>query len=391
MSIPIIKLIYDGELEEINIHCKKKENYNLNNFLKKINLDDNLYYSEVYSWELDQKKKLILVGCTISTYEGTENIHQLPLKNDYQFYDNLYALVIQEQKYCPLNMESFENIYNALYLKMEDESDEADSIYTSEDEDLEDKNLDDIDDEDNVMDDYGEGEGDIEGEGEGEVEGDETETEEEVDLEIEEKKKKPLKRKKIIKLPEVVTKDILEPENEVKELKDESRIKCLEILFKVFPKITKAETEYMKDLERCIFNYSLQKSIDRNIIPTWNIVFKNIYINKVISLYSNLSKNNYIKNNRLLSRLKKREFTPEQLVHMTPQELFPEHWKELIDEKYRRDKILYETKKEAMTDQFKCSKCHSRETCYFEMQTRSADEPMTIFITCLNCGKRWKN
>ena len=122
MSIPIIKLIYDGELEEINIHCKKKENYNLNNFLKKINLDDNLYYSEVYSWELDQKKKLILVGSTISTYEGTENIHQLPLKNDYQFYDNLYALVIQEQKYCPLNMESFENIYNALYLKMEDES-----------------------------------------------------------------------------------------------------------------------------------------------------------------------------------------------------------------------------------------------------------------------------
>ena len=46
-------------------------------------------------------------------------------QNDYQFYDNLYALVIQEQKYCPLNMESFENIYNALYLKMEDESDDA--------------------------------------------------------------------------------------------------------------------------------------------------------------------------------------------------------------------------------------------------------------------------
>ena len=53
-----------------------------------------------------------------------ENIHQLPLKNDYQFYDNLYALVIQEQKYCALNMENFENIYNALYLKMEDETDE---------------------------------------------------------------------------------------------------------------------------------------------------------------------------------------------------------------------------------------------------------------------------
>ena len=76
---------------------------------------------------------------------------------------------------------------------------------------------------------------------------------------------------------------------------------------------------------------------------------------------------------------------------MTVQETFPEHWKHLIDEKYRKNKVLYETKKEAMTDQFKCRKCGSRETCYYEMQTRSADEPMTIFITCLNCGNRWKN
>ena len=111
------------------------------------------------------------MGCTISTYEGNENIHQLPLKNEYQFYDNLYALVLQEQKYSPLNMETFENIYNALYLKMEDESDEADSIYTSEDEDLEDKNLDDVDEEDNIMEDGGEGEGEVDGDAEGEGEG----------------------------------------------------------------------------------------------------------------------------------------------------------------------------------------------------------------------------
>ena len=383
MSIPIIKLLYDGELEEINISCKKKENYNINNFLKKVNLDDDLYYSEVYSWELEQKKKLILIGCTISTHEGMENIHQLPLKNDYQFYDNLYALVVQEQKYCPLNMENFENIYNALYLKIEDETEDSDSIFTSDEEDINNKDLVDLDEDENIIEDYGEGDG------EPDIEGEETDTDDEV--EIEEKKKKPLKRKKIIKLPDVVTKDILQEEKEIKELQDITRIKCLEILTSVIPKITKVDTTYLRNVERCIFNYSLQKSIDRNVIPTWNVVFKNIYLNKVISLYSNLSKNNYIKNNRLLLRLKKREFTPEQLVQMTPQELFPEHWKELIDEKYRRDKILYETKKEAMTDQFKCSKCHSRETCYFEMQTRSADEPMTIFITCLNCGKRWKN
>lgn len=381
MSIPIIKLLCDGELEEVNITCKKKENYNLNNFLKKINLEEELYFSELHSWDLDQKKKLLLVGCTIGQDDGMENIHQLPIKEEYQYYGNLYALITQDNKYSPLDLEMFENIYNALYLKMEDMSEDSDSLFSSDEEDLDDKNLEEEDDNENIMEDYGDG-------GEDSMQ---EEEEEENDIEVEEKKKKNVKRKKIIKIPETTAQDILKDEETVQELTEPARIKCLEILCNSIPKITKNDREYMKDLERCIFNYSLQKSIERNIIPTWNIVFKNIYLNKVISLYSNLSKNNYINNKRLMTRLKKREFTPEQLVNMTPQELFPEHWKELIDEKYRRDKILYETKKEAMTDQFKCSKCHSRETCYFEMQTRSADEPMTIFITCLNCGKRWKN
>ena len=42
------------------------------------------------------------------------------------------------------------------------------------------------------------------------------------------------------------------------------------------------------------------------------------------------------------------------------------------------------------TDMFKCGKCKQRNTTYFQMQTRSADEPMTTFITCKSCGNRWK-
>ena len=44
----------------------------------------------------------------------------------------------------------------------------------------------------------------------------------------------------------------------------------------------------------------------------------------------------------------------------------------------------------AATDQFKCYKCKKRKCTYYEMQTRSADEPMTTFVTCLSCGNRWK-
>lgn len=35
---------------------------------------------------------------------------------------------------------------------------------------------------------------------------------------------------------------------------------------------------------------------------------------------------------------------------------------------------------------FKCKNCKSYKTTYVEKQTRSADEPMTIFITCMLCG-----
>ena len=45
---------------------------------------------------------------------------------------------------------------------------------------------------------------------------------------------------------------------------------------------------------------------------------------------------------------------------------------------------------EAETDQFKCGKCKKRKCRYYQMQTRSADEPMTTFVTCVNCGNKWK-
>jgi transcription elongation factor S-II len=44
----------------------------------------------------------------------------------------------------------------------------------------------------------------------------------------------------------------------------------------------------------------------------------------------------------------------------------------------------------AETDMFKCGKCQQRRCTYYQMQTRSADEPMTTFVTCVNCNNRWK-
>jgi transcription elongation factor S-II len=39
---------------------------------------------------------------------------------------------------------------------------------------------------------------------------------------------------------------------------------------------------------------------------------------------------------------------------------------------------------------FTCGRCKSIKTTSTQKQTRSADEPMTVFVLCLNCGNRWK-
>eukprot|EP01059_Diplonema_ambulator_P006803 TRINITY_DN163_c0_g1_i5.p1 TRINITY_DN163_c0_g1~~TRINITY_DN163_c0_g1_i5.p1 ORF type:complete len:592 (+),score=156.15 TRINITY_DN163_c0_g1_i5:671-2446(+) len=57
---------------------------------------------------------------------------------------------------------------------------------------------------------------------------------------------------------------------------------------------------------------------------------------------------------------------------------------------YMRDAMRTDYAEPAVTDQFQCGRCKARKTTYFQMQTRSADEPMTTFVTCVNCGNAWK-
>lgn len=148
---------------------------------------------------------------------------------------------------------------------------------------------------------------------------------------------------------------------------------------------------YSLNIEKGIYNYTIKESINKSITRKWdNPQFRKLYINKSRSVYSNIDKDCYVNNKRLLDRLNAGEFLPHEIAFMDYQHLFPENWKELIDEKYKRDRVLYEVDKGNATDEFKCSRCKQRKCYYYELQTRSADEPMTVFVTCLNCGKRWR-
>ena len=59
-------------------------------------------------------------------------------------------------------------------------------------------------------------------------------------------------------------------------------------------------------------------------------------------------------------------------------------------QKAKVDNEIFRNKVEVVEGVFKCGKCGSRETVSTEKQMRSADEPMTIFVRCTQCGNKWK-
>ena len=146
-----------------------------------------------------------------------------------------------------------------------------------------------------------------------------------------------------------------------------------------------------RNIEKSIFNFVIDNSRENNINRRWdNKIFYNLYFSKIRSIYINLNKDSYIKNNYLLDKIKNNDIKPEEISKLSVYEIHPDNWKEIIDAKIKRDKMKYEIKPEAMTERYKCRKCGSRKCSYYELQTRSADEPMTQFFTCLDCKNRWK-
>lgn len=80
-------------------------------------------------------------------------------------------------------------------------------------------------------------------------------------------------------------------------------------------------------------------------------------------------------------------FDPQKVSFLSPDELRPENWKDLIAKEELRQ---YKKANMAVTILYKCRKCGQRKHTIAFLQTRSADEPMTEFVTCMNCGNTFR-
>ena len=141
------------------------------------------------------------------------------------------------------------------------------------------------------------------------------------------------------------------------------------------------------NIEIGVYMYAYKEAKRKKILKKWdNKKFLQLYLDRLRSIYINF------KNTAFMEQINNGEITYQMLADMTHQEMNPERWKLLIEQKIKRDENKYNTNAiEASTDMFTCRKCKSKRCTYYELQTRSADEPATIFVTCLDCGKNMKH
>jgi DNA-directed RNA polymerase subunit M len=71
---------------------------------------------------------------------------------------------------------------------------------------------------------------------------------------------------------------------------------------------------------------------------------------------------------------------------------------ELLKKKIEKKKLMYITqvreegeKIENPITSVECPECKHTKAEYFQLQTRSADEPATTFYCCLQCGHKWRD
>uniref|UniRef100_A0A8C1S4T0 Transcription elongation factor n=1 Tax=Cyprinus carpio TaxID=7962 RepID=A0A8C1S4T0_CYPCA len=83
--------------------------------------------------------------------------------------------------------------------------------------------------------------------------------------------------------------------------------------------------------------------------------------------------------------------SPDRIASMTAEEMASAELKEirkaLIKESIREHQLSKVGGTE--TDMFICGKCKGKNCTYTQVQTRSADEPMTTFVLCNECGNRF--
>ena len=166
----------------------------------------------------------------------------------------------------------------------------------------------------------------------------------------------------------------------------------------------------VRNAEKSLYNWAVQTTRAHNTVASWeNNLFRWRYKHKVHSLVVELGRAPVVEVRlavvgdrvnlqmefvpQLVHRIQNKELDVKGIARYPPDLLWPEGPYGCAALKLREKDMEMERSKAKEEDYeglFKCGKCKSTKTSYYQMQTRSADEPMTTYVTCKGCGHRWK-
>tara|TARA_B100000427_G_scaffold250519_1_gene213765 strand:+ start:1356 stop:1874 length:519 start_codon:yes stop_codon:yes gene_type:complete len=152
------------------------------------------------------------------------------------------------------------------------------------------------------------------------------------------------------------------------------------------------DNNIVKNMELCTWNWAFRRSSELGDVPATNNRYHvGRYKQKFLSMMYNLKKSPNLKD-----RILKGELKTSAAINLSPQGLWPDGPHAKMTEKIADIEMKKLHAANYMHDKdykglFKCGRCRGYKTTFYQMQTRSADEPMTVFITCHTCNIRWKS
>ena len=136
-------------------------------------------------------------------------------------------------------------------------------------------------------------------------------------------------------------------------------------------------------VEQGFYDFTEQfcKSSNNNILMA-----KAIYEDNVKNFIFNCEQNN-VTIQELIESTKQNKCNPYNFAFLTPYELDKDNWIKII---LRRTTTEEKLNNLPTIEWCPCKICKMTEYFYYQLQTRSADEPMTTFYICRNCDKTYK-
>lgn len=107
---------------------------------------------------------------------------------------------------------------------------------------------------------------------------------------------------------------------------------------------------------------------------------RKMYMRKCRSIIWNIQRSNIFSD-----QLKTKLLDFDAVLTQKPWEIMPDLWQKTLENHYKKHINEYVNEHD-IVGLYKCNKCKSMKTKHVQVQTRSADEPMTLYVTCLECG-----